>query len=57
MKSGGYSYFVTLPQIREYRRLSLRQKLVWLENANRFSYQMIKGKTRLNWEALRKGKI
>ncbi len=57
MKSRGYSYFVMLKQIRAYRKLSLHQKFAWLENANRFSYKMLKGKTRLNWEALRKGTI
>jgi uncharacterized protein with HEPN domain len=57
MKSGGYRYFVTLQQIRAYRKSSLRQKFAWLESANRFSHKMLKGKARIGWEDLRKGKI
>lgn len=53
----GYTYIVTAEQIREYRRLTPRQKLEWLEAANRFCHKALRGKRRQVWEAFRQGKI
>ena len=55
MKPKGYRYEMTLQQIREYSKLTPRQKLNWLEEANRFSFRAIRGKTKIIWEMFRSG--
>ena len=57
MKRKGFSHAFTLGDILAYRRLSAEDKLNWLEEANRFCYKAIKGKTRKIWEGFRQGKI
>lgn len=57
MRRKGFSYTCTIEEIRAYSRLSAKDKLNWLEEANRFSHKAIKGKTKKIWEKFRQGKI
>ncbi|OGX04775.1 MAG: hypothetical protein A3G87_02920 [Omnitrophica bacterium RIFCSPLOWO2_12_FULL_50_11] len=56
-KRKGFRHSYTLDQIRAYSKLSARNKLLWLEEANRFCQKAIKGKTRKIWESFRNGTI
>ncbi len=53
----GFSYSVTDEQIREWIRFPVRQKLRWLEEANRFNEKILRGRTLKIWEAFRAGRI
>lgn len=57
MKKKGCASLPTLEQIKEYSKLSPKDRLNWLEEANRFSRKAIKGKRKVIWEALRKGDL
>jgi hypothetical protein len=57
MKKKGFKSIPTTQQIKEYLKLSLRHRLEWLEEANRFTYKALKGKRKKAWEAFRKGEI
>lgn len=57
MKKKGFRHAYTLEQIREYRKLSARDKLNWLEEANRFSHKAIRGDRKKIWEKFRRGEI
>jgi len=54
---GGYSYFVTKEQIREWMRVPPEQKLQWLEEANKFLLKAMDPKAREIMEKLRRGEI
>ncbi len=56
-KRRGFHYTVSLEDIRAYKKLPLKDKLTWLEEANQFSHKMIRGRTRRIWEAFRQGRI
>jgi len=53
----GFSYSVTDAQIREWLRFPVREKLLWLEEANRFNEKALRGGTLRVWEAFRAGRI
>jgi hypothetical protein len=53
----GFKSIPTTQQINECLKLSLRHRLEWLEEANRFTYKALKGKGKKAWEAFRKGEI
>ena len=53
----GFYYIYDDEKIRSYARLSAREKLEWLYEANQFCKKALKGKTRKIWEAFREGKI
>lgn len=38
-------------------KMPLESKLAWLEEANEFTYKMLRGKRLKAWEKLRKGEI
>lgn len=57
MKRKGFRHAYTLEQIAEYSRLSAREKLEWLEEANRFCAKALKGDRKRFWEMFRAGKI
>ncbi|OGL43938.1 MAG: hypothetical protein A2W05_06270 [Candidatus Schekmanbacteria bacterium RBG_16_38_10] len=53
----GFSYHVTEEQIRSYMKFPASKKLLWLEEAIRFShYALTENKKRI-WEAFRRGEI
>lgn len=54
---GGYSYFVSKEQIREWIRVPMEQKLQWLEEANDFVQKFQSPKTREIMEKFRRGEI
>jgi len=56
-KTGGYSYTVTLAQIREYRALPVEARLQWLAEANHFLWLAMSDKAKKAREAFRKGEI
>ena len=53
----GFTYSYTEEQIRAYSKLSTREKLKWLEEANRFCAKAITGRRKKIWEKFRKGEI
>lgn len=53
----GYSYVVTIEQIRAYRAVSPEQKLQWLQDANEFLAKALTGKRREIWQKFRRGEI
>ncbi len=53
----GFCHVFSYQQLVDYRQLSARSKLNWLEEANRFCAAAIHGKTRRIWEMFRAGKI
>lgn len=54
---GGFSFFFTKAQIREWLAMPLEHRLMWLEEANRFNSKMIRGRTLKVFEAFRAGTI
>ncbi len=56
-KSGGYSYSVTMADIKKFRTLPVELRLKWLEEANRFLYYAMDEKAKKIREKLRKGQI
>ena len=57
MKRKGFRHAYSLESILAYRKLSAKDKLTWLEEANIFCHKFIKGKRKSIWEAFRQGKI
>ncbi len=57
MQRKGFRHAFTQQDIIEYSRLSARDKLNWLEEANRFSHTMLRGKTKKIWDKFRRGEI
>lgn len=57
MKPKGYSYHVTRDDLIAYSRLPAKDKLIWLEEANRFTAKALKGRRRKIWEMFRRGEI
>lgn len=55
--TGGYTYTVTMKQIREYKALPIEMRLEWLEEANRFLWEAMPEKNKKIREALRKGEM
>lgn len=53
----GYGYHVTDEQIRKYRRLTPRQKLEWLEEANAFTEKFAPERARRLHKKFRNGEI
>ena len=53
----GFFYSYDARKIKEYSRLSAKEKLEWLYEANQFCKKALKGKTRKIWEAFRAGTI
>lgn len=53
----GFEHHPTAEDIRSYRKLSAQDKLNWLEEANRFTSEALKGKTKKIWEQFRRGEI
>jgi len=53
----GYSYVVTIEQIRAYRAVSPEQKLQWLQDANEFLAKALTGRRREIWQKFRRGEI
>lgn len=53
----GYGYHVTEEQIRKYRRLTPRQKLEWLEEANAFTEKFASKRTKRLHKMFRRGEI
>lgn len=47
----------SLEEIKAYASLSAKDKLIWLEEANRFCHNAIRGKRKKIWEKFRQGKI
>jgi hypothetical protein len=52
---GGFEYFVTDEQIRQWEKVPVLERLRWLEEANEFLYQAQDAKTRARWQAVRRG--
>ncbi len=57
MKKKGFSYHLSLDDIRKYLALSTQDKLNWLEEANRLNSKALRGKTKRIWEMFRRGEI
>ena len=59
MKSrrGGFTYSCSEDKLREYMALSAKDKLNWLEQANRFPYKTLTPETKKIREAFRTGSI
>ncbi len=53
----GYNYYVTIEQIRRFSRLTARQKLEWLEEANAFVNKFLPERSRRLQQLFRSGKI
>lgn len=54
---GGFSFFVTKAQIREWLNTPLEQRFMWLEEANRFNSKVIRGRTLKILDAFRDGSL
>ena len=52
---GGFSFFFTKAQIREWLQIPLEHRLMWLEEANRFNSKVIRGRALKVFEAFRAG--
>jgi len=56
-KTGGYSYTVTVDQIKKYSALPVEARLQWLAEANHFLWLAMSDKAKKTREAFRKGEI
>ncbi|MBU0672691.1 MAG: hypothetical protein KJ732_06670 [Candidatus Margulisbacteria bacterium] len=56
-KRKGFRYVYTKEKAAEYKKLSVLQKLEWLEKMNRFLYNFMPKESKLFAERLRKGEI
>ena len=56
-KKGGFHYHVSQEQIDEYQKLSTKDKLEWLEEALKFSYESMSPETWETWQKFRRGEI
>jgi len=54
---GGFKYSYSEDKLREYMALSAKEKLDWLEEANRFTYKTLTPETKKIREAFRSGNI
>jgi len=52
---GGYEYFVTDEQIRQWETVPVLERLRWLEEVNDFLYRAQDAETRARWQAVRRG--
>lgn len=57
MRGRGFRYVVSEEKLREYSKLSPRQKLEWLEEINRFLYSCMPEESRRIAEKFRAGEI
>jgi len=57
VKKKGFVLHYTEEQIRDYERLSAKDKLNWLEEANRFIHRVMPSRTKKIWEMFRRGEI
>ncbi|MEM2866483.1 MAG: hypothetical protein QW098_05020 [Candidatus Hadarchaeales archaeon] len=57
MRGRGFRYVVSEEKLREYSKLSPRQKLEWLEEINRFLYSCMPEESRRIAEKFRTGEI
>ena len=57
MKRKGFRYVCTVEEIRSHMKLSAKDKLAWLEAANRFCHKAIRGQTKKIWEGFRRGTV
>ena len=55
--TGGFFYWYPSKMLREYMREPALDKLLWLEEANRFCRNFIKGERRKIWEKIRRGEL
>ncbi|MBN3032719.1 MAG: hypothetical protein JW873_01345 [Candidatus Saganbacteria bacterium] len=53
----GFRYVCNAEKMAEYRRLSPQQKLEWLEQMNRFLYDLMPKESKLAAERFRRGEI
>jgi len=53
----GYRYIVTDEQLRRYRKLTPKQKLEWLEEANAFVNKFLSERSRRLQRLFRRGEI
>jgi len=56
-KDKGFSYIYTKEKAEEYHKLSLEQRLEWLEKMNRFLYAFMPEESKLFEQRLRYSKI
>jgi len=56
-KRGGYSYHYTAEQIAEFQKLSITQRLKWVEEMNRFLYKFRPDQSKVICEKFRRGVI
>ena len=54
---GGVPFYLTMRQIRNWMAVPVKQKLWWLEEANRFNAKVIRGRTLKILDAFRAGEI
>ena len=57
IKAKGYSYTVEDTKILEYMKLTIEQKLQWLEEINAFTYSVLSDEEKLIREKLRAAEI
>ena len=53
----GFEFHCAVDNIRSYCKLSAKDKLNWLEEANRFTFKMLPEETKKIWEQFRHGEI
>jgi len=56
-KRGGYSYHYTPEQIREFQKLSIEQRLKWVEDMNKFLFKFRSAESKEICEKFRRGEI
>lgn len=56
-KRGGYSYHYTAEQILEFQKLSIDQRLKWVEEMNRFLHKFMSDQSKVVCEKFRLGEI
>lgn len=54
-RHGGYSYSCSEEQIREFKKLSLRQRLKWVDDINKFLFRFMPPQSRRIREEFRRG--
>ena len=56
-KPGGYSYHYTIEQIQAFQKLSIEQRLKWVEEMNRFLYKLRPVQSKEICEKFRHGEL
>lgn len=56
-KRGGFSYHYTTEQIQAFQKLSIEQRLKWVEDMNKFLFKFMPAKSKEICEKFRQGKI